>query len=124
MKFRSMHIDTDRILSLSAMVIGVGSLVVIVYQTHLMRQSQHASVMPYLVGVAPPMVRTVTPATGRPAGFVMRPRIELRSDSAGVTTAGTPAPTGTSSRNGGAATTSPAATESVTGCGAVPIRVS
>ena len=49
MKFKSMHIDTDRVLSLSAMVIGVGSLFVILYQTHLMRQSQHASVMPYLM---------------------------------------------------------------------------
>jgi len=49
MKFRSIHIDTDRVLSLSAMVIGVGSLFVILYQTHLMRQSQHASVMPYLM---------------------------------------------------------------------------
>ena len=49
MKFKSKHIDTDRILSVSAMVIGVGSLFVILYQTHLMRQSQHASVMPYLM---------------------------------------------------------------------------
>jgi hypothetical protein len=49
MKFKSMHIDTDRVLSLSAMVIGVGSLFVILYQTHLMRLSQHASVMPYLM---------------------------------------------------------------------------
>jgi hypothetical protein len=31
------------------MAIGVGSLFVILYQTHLMRQSQHASVMPYLM---------------------------------------------------------------------------
>jgi hypothetical protein len=49
MKFRSLHIDTDRILGLSAMIIGGGSLFVILYQTHLMRQSQHASVMPYLL---------------------------------------------------------------------------
>jgi hypothetical protein len=31
------------------MAIGVGSLFVILYQTHLMRQAQHASVMPYLM---------------------------------------------------------------------------
>src|SRR5262245_62249701 len=49
MKFRFLHLDTDRVVSLSAMVIGVGSLFVILYQTHLMRQSQHASVMPYLM---------------------------------------------------------------------------
>jgi hypothetical protein len=40
---------TDRIVSLSAMAVGVGSLFVIVYQTHLMRQAQSASVLPYLM---------------------------------------------------------------------------
>ena len=40
--------DTDRIVSLSAMVVGVASLVIIVYQTQLTRQAQHASVLPYL----------------------------------------------------------------------------
>jgi hypothetical protein len=49
MKFGSLHLDTDRIVGLSAMVVGVGSLFVILYQTHLMRQSQHASVTPYLM---------------------------------------------------------------------------
>jgi hypothetical protein len=38
--------------SLSAMMVGVGSLFVITYQTHLMRQAQSASALPYLmVGV-------------------------------------------------------------------------
>jgi hypothetical protein len=41
--------STDRIVSLSAMVVGVGSLFVIVYQTHLMRQSQSAAALPYLM---------------------------------------------------------------------------
>ena len=41
-------ISTDRIVSLSAMVVGIGSLFMIVYQTHLMRQSQKASALPYL----------------------------------------------------------------------------
>jgi hypothetical protein len=41
--------STDRIVSLSAMVVGVGSLFVIVYQTHLMRQAQSASALPYLM---------------------------------------------------------------------------
>jgi hypothetical protein len=40
---------TDRVVSLSAMVVGVGSLFVIVYQTHLMRQAQSASALPYLM---------------------------------------------------------------------------
>jgi hypothetical protein len=40
---------TDRIVGLSAMVVSVGSLFVIVYQTHLMRQAQSASVLPYLM---------------------------------------------------------------------------
>ncbi len=44
-----MKVNTDRVLSLSAMVVGVGSLAVILYQTHLMRQSQHAAVLPYLM---------------------------------------------------------------------------
>lgn len=44
--------STDRIVSLSAMVVGVSSLFVIVYQTHLMRQAQSAAALPYLmVGV-------------------------------------------------------------------------
>jgi hypothetical protein len=41
--------NADKIVSLSAMVVGVGSLVTILYQTKLMRESQHASVMPYLM---------------------------------------------------------------------------
>ena len=44
-----MKFDTDRIVSLSAMVVGIGSLFIIVYQTHLIRQAQNASVLPYLM---------------------------------------------------------------------------
>jgi hypothetical protein len=44
-----MKLNTDRIVSLSAMVVGIGSLFVILYQTHLTRQMQHASVLPYLM---------------------------------------------------------------------------
>ena len=40
--------DTDRIVSLCAMVVGVGSLTIILYQTKVMREQQRASVMPYL----------------------------------------------------------------------------
>jgi hypothetical protein len=44
-----MKFNTDRIVSLTAIVVGVGSLFIIVYQTHLIRQSQHASALPYLM---------------------------------------------------------------------------
>jgi hypothetical protein len=40
--------NTDRIVGLSAMVVGVSSLAVTGYQATLERQTQHASVMPYL----------------------------------------------------------------------------
>jgi len=45
---RRMKLDTDRVLSLTAMFVGVGSLVTLAYQAGLTRQSQHASVLPYL----------------------------------------------------------------------------
>jgi hypothetical protein len=40
--------DSDRLLGLSAMVVSVGSLIIIAYQAALMRQAQRASVLPYL----------------------------------------------------------------------------
>lgn len=43
-----MRLSTDRIVSLSALVVGLGSLFIIVYQTYLMRESQAASVLPYV----------------------------------------------------------------------------
>ena len=43
-----MTFSTDRIMSLSALLVGIGSLFVVVYQTELTRQAQHASVRPYL----------------------------------------------------------------------------
>jgi len=45
MKFK---INTDRILSLTAKFVGVGSLLTLAYQAGLTRQAQHASVLPYL----------------------------------------------------------------------------
>jgi hypothetical protein len=42
-------IDTDRIVSLSAMVVGMGSLFALMYQTHLTREAEHATVLPYLM---------------------------------------------------------------------------
>jgi hypothetical protein len=53
-----MKLDTDKILAITAMVIGIASLVVVVYQTQLQRESaeaerraQAASVLPYLMVV-------------------------------------------------------------------------
>ena len=43
-----MKLDTDRVVALSAMFVGVCSLFITVYQTHLTRQAQSASVLPYL----------------------------------------------------------------------------
>lgn len=43
-----MKFDSDRLMSLAAIVVGVGSLFVVVYQTHLTRQAQYAMVRPYL----------------------------------------------------------------------------
>jgi len=44
-----MQINTDRLVSLIAMVIGLGSLFIIVYQTALLREQQAASALPYLM---------------------------------------------------------------------------
>ena len=41
--------NTDRLLSLVAMLIGLGSLFIIVYQTTLLREQQTASALPYLM---------------------------------------------------------------------------
>jgi len=44
-----MKLDTDRVVSISAMIAALGSLFIIVYQTHLMRQAQNAAALPYLM---------------------------------------------------------------------------
>ena len=44
-----MQINTDRVVSLSAMIVGLGSLFIIVYQTALLREQQAASALPYLM---------------------------------------------------------------------------
>lgn len=40
--------NSDRVVSISAMIVAVGTLFVIIYQTHLTRKAQQASVLPYL----------------------------------------------------------------------------
>jgi hypothetical protein len=44
-----MRFNTDRVVSLSAMIVGLGSLFIIVYQTALLREQQAASALPYLM---------------------------------------------------------------------------
>jgi hypothetical protein len=44
-----MRLNTDRVVSLSAMIVGLGSLFIIVYQTALLREQQKASALPYLM---------------------------------------------------------------------------
>ena len=44
-----MRLNTDRVLGFTAMLVGVGSLFIIVYQTALLREQQKASAMPYLM---------------------------------------------------------------------------
>ena len=40
--------NTDRIIGISAILISLGSLFIIVYQTQILRESERAAVMPYL----------------------------------------------------------------------------
>jgi len=49
-----MSLTTDRIVSSSAMLVGFSSLVIALYQTHLMRESARASVQAPAKGIAPP----------------------------------------------------------------------
>ena len=44
-----MKLDSDKVVGLSAVVIGLCSLFIVVYQTMLTRETAHASVMPYLM---------------------------------------------------------------------------
>src|SRR5688572_24077661 len=44
-----MQVSTDRLVSLSAMFIGLATLFIVVYQTPLQRAAQTASVLPYLM---------------------------------------------------------------------------
>jgi hypothetical protein len=44
-----MQVSTDRLVSLSAMFIGLATLFIVVYQTQLQRAAQTASVLPYLM---------------------------------------------------------------------------
>lgn len=44
-----MQMNTERLVSLVAVLIGLGSLFIIVYQTALLREQQQASALPYLM---------------------------------------------------------------------------
>ncbi|MDW3192643.1 MAG: hypothetical protein R8G66_09760 [Cytophagales bacterium] len=87
--------STDRIVSISAIVVSLSTLLVIIYQTHLMGKAQRAAVMPYLevrlslrgdrqvimvnnTGIGPAMikeVRIITPDStfvGEPFAFAKK----------------------------------------------------
>jgi hypothetical protein len=44
-----MKLNTDRVVSLTAMIVGLGSLFTVVYQTALEREQQKASALPYVM---------------------------------------------------------------------------
>jgi hypothetical protein len=44
-----MRMNADRVVSLSAMLVGLGTLFIVVYQTALMREQQAASALPYMM---------------------------------------------------------------------------
>jgi hypothetical protein len=44
-----MKLNADRVVALSAMLVGLGSLFIILYQTALLREQQKASALPYLM---------------------------------------------------------------------------
>ncbi len=95
-----MQINTDRLVSLIAMVIGLGSLFIIVYQTALLREQQDASALPYLMiglqvtdersyvfarntGVGPALIEDVVVALPGPRGSPGSVRLFSRGSSRG-----------------------------------------
>jgi len=48
-KFSLSNLNADRVVSIIAIVVGVGSLGIILFQTQIMREQQRASVLPYLM---------------------------------------------------------------------------
>lgn len=48
-----MRINADQIVSITAIIVSIGTLFMIIYQTNLVRREQKASVMPYLnIGIS------------------------------------------------------------------------
>jgi len=45
----SLKLDTDRIVAVCAMLVGIGSLFIVLYQTELIREQQKAQALPYLI---------------------------------------------------------------------------
>jgi hypothetical protein len=64
-----MRLNTDRVVSLTAMLVGLGSLFIIVYQTALLREQQSASALPYvMVGIVANPERTYITARNTGVG--------------------------------------------------------
>ena len=74
-----MRINTDRLVSLIAMVIGLGSLFIIVYQTALLREQQAASMLPYLmIGIMANSERTYIIARNTGVGPALIEHVVVR----------------------------------------------
>ena len=74
-----MQLNTDRVVRLSAMLVGVGSLFIIVYQTALLREQQAASALPYvMVGVMANPDRTYIVARNTGVGPALIEEVVIR----------------------------------------------
>lgn len=74
-----MQLNTDRVVSLSAMLVGLGSLFIIVYQTALLREQQAASALPYvMVGVMANPDRTYIVARNTGVGPALIEEVVIR----------------------------------------------
>jgi hypothetical protein len=72
-------LNTDRVVSLSAMLVGLGSLFIIVYQTALLREQQAASALPYLmVGIMANADRTYITARNTGVGPALIENVVVR----------------------------------------------
>ncbi|HVJ31277.1 MAG TPA: hypothetical protein VNA66_13270, partial [Gammaproteobacteria bacterium] len=74
-----MQLNTDRVVSLSAMLVGLGSLFIIVYQTALLREQQAASSLPYvMVGIMANPDRTYIVARNTGVGPALIEEVVVR----------------------------------------------
>jgi hypothetical protein len=72
-------LNTDRVVSLSAMLVGLGSLFIIVYQTALLREQQAASSLPYvMVGIMANPDRTYIVARNTGVGAALIEEVVVR----------------------------------------------
>lgn len=71
--------DADRLVSISAIIVSVGTLFLIIYQTNLYRQQQKAAVLPYLeIGVGLDSIGSNVHVTNNGTGPAFVKAIEVR----------------------------------------------